>query len=106
MSTVQSIIDAQPTIVIVSEYEVDRCYGGPEEGGWWFYRSHFVRLVTPRNVDRATAFAIARRKNKAQRDYLDSLSFYERRAEDKITFCVERKPRYKDNSKDPRPHYC
>jgi hypothetical protein len=22
--------------VLVGVYHVDRCYGGPEEGGWWF----------------------------------------------------------------------
>lgn len=23
-------------MVFVNVYEVDRCYGGPEEGGWWY----------------------------------------------------------------------
>ena len=30
----------------VNVYEVDRCYGGPEEGGWWFdigtVKEHFI----------------------------------------------------------------
>lgn len=29
---------------IVAFYEVDRAYGGPEEGGWWFDTGELVRL--------------------------------------------------------------
>lgn len=27
-----------PKSIYVSLYEIDRCYGGPEEGGWWYDR--------------------------------------------------------------------
>jgi hypothetical protein len=30
------LIQSQPCYVSV--YRVDRCYGGPEEGGWWYKR--------------------------------------------------------------------
>ena len=29
----------------VNEYEVDRAYGGPEEGGWWYNTGEFKRCV-------------------------------------------------------------
>lgn len=91
--------------MFVSEYLVTEHYGGPEEGGWHYYRRHFKRLITPRHVDLATARAIAVRKNGEQRAYLDTLS-YSRRYEDKISFCVESIPRTDDTSREPRPYYC
>ena len=27
----------------VNEYEVDRKYGGPEEGGWWYDTGKFIK---------------------------------------------------------------
>jgi hypothetical protein len=30
---------------IVAFYEVDREYGGPEEGGWYFSSGRFVRAI-------------------------------------------------------------
>ena len=29
---------------VVAFYAVDRAYGGPEEGGWWFDTGELVRL--------------------------------------------------------------
>ena len=29
----------------VNQYEVSRCYGGPEEGGWWFNRGEFIHCL-------------------------------------------------------------
>ena len=29
---------------VVAFYAVDRCYGGPEEGGWWYDSGELVRL--------------------------------------------------------------
>ena len=31
------------TVYYVNEYEVDRAYGGPEEGGWWYDTGRFIR---------------------------------------------------------------
>jgi hypothetical protein len=31
--------------VFVSQYSVERCYGGPEEGGWWYDWLTFDRVV-------------------------------------------------------------
>lgn len=30
---------------VVAVYLVDRCYGGPEEGGWWYDAGNLVRTV-------------------------------------------------------------
>lgn len=29
----------------VTAYEVDRCYGGPEEGGWWYDTGRVLESV-------------------------------------------------------------
>lgn len=52
---------------IVSVYMVDRGYGGPEEGGWWYDRGELVRLVRIFNNEES-AYAYARKLN----DRLDS----------------------------------
>lgn len=30
---------------VVALYEIDRAYGGAEEGGWWYDTGEFVRLL-------------------------------------------------------------
>lgn len=50
------------TTFTVAFYEIDRAYGGPEEGGWWFDTGTFVRISrTFKNRD--AAYAYARRAN-------------------------------------------
>lgn len=39
-----NILDRRPTLYFVSEYSVDRRYGGPEEGGWWYDWWDFVTV--------------------------------------------------------------
>ena len=48
---------------IVAFYEIDRSFGGPEEGGWWYDTGelHRVLKVVP-NVD--AAYALAARANR------------------------------------------
>ena len=29
----------------VNQYEVDRCFGGPEEGGWYYDRGEFLSCL-------------------------------------------------------------
>jgi hypothetical protein len=38
----------------VNVYEVERAYGGPEEGGWWFDTGHLIQS-TPCGTDYALA---------------------------------------------------
>lgn len=43
---------------VVAVYDVNRCFGGPEEGGWWYDSGELVRAVRlDRNEERAYAFA-------------------------------------------------
>lgn len=43
---------------IVALYEVDRAYGGPEEGGWFFATGELVRLLAlAPTEDRAVSLA-------------------------------------------------
>jgi hypothetical protein len=47
---------------VVAFYEIDRAYGGPEEGGWWFDCGDLVRVFAVcKSEDRA--YEIARRAN-------------------------------------------
>ncbi|MFG1250071.1 hypothetical protein [Xanthobacter flavus] len=47
---------------VIAFYEVDKAYGGPEEGGWWFDTGTLVRVfAVSRSETRANA--IARRAN-------------------------------------------
>jgi hypothetical protein len=50
------------TTFTVAFYEIDRAYGGPEEGGWWFYTGTFVRIARTFKTE-AAAYAYARRAN-------------------------------------------
>jgi hypothetical protein len=34
----------------ISVYSVDRCYGGPEEGGWWYNRQVYENVSEPITV--------------------------------------------------------
>jgi hypothetical protein len=37
----------------VTVYEIDRCYGGPEEGGWWYDAGEPIRFYVCRSHDEA-----------------------------------------------------
>jgi Zn-finger nucleic acid-binding protein len=48
---------------LIAIYEMDRAYGGPEEGGWWYDIGELRRVVaSARNED--AAYAKARRANR------------------------------------------
>jgi hypothetical protein len=45
------------TTFIVAVYKTGKAYGGPEEGGWWYYCGEHVRTVRVfKNEDSAIAF--------------------------------------------------
>ncbi|KKW90308.1 hypothetical protein [Sphingobium chungbukense] len=48
---------------LVALYEIDRAYGGPEEGGWWFDTGELVRLLALAPTE-ARAQALAERANR------------------------------------------
>lgn len=46
------------TTYTVAFYEIDRAYGGAEEGGWWYNTGHLIRLArTFKSEAKAQAFA-------------------------------------------------
>ena len=45
----------------VNTYEIDRAYGGPEEGGWWFDTGSIVKSVRCDTQDEAEAMTDRRR---------------------------------------------
>jgi hypothetical protein len=48
---------------VLAFYEIDRAYGGPEEGGWWFDTGRLERIFKVcKSKDQAYAFA--RRANR------------------------------------------
>lgn len=42
----------------VAVYEIDRAYGGPEEGGWWFDTGELVHFEIVGTSEAATARAL------------------------------------------------
>lgn len=47
---------------VLAIYEIDRAYGGPEEGGWWYDTGELVRVIATTRSE-ARAHAAARRAN-------------------------------------------
>lgn len=47
---------------VVAFYEIDRVYGGPEEGGWWYDTGALVRVFRVVRSE-VRAYSIARRAN-------------------------------------------
>ena len=48
---------------VVAVYELDRCYGGPEEGGWWYNTGDLIRILAVYK-DEQQAWAHAERFNR------------------------------------------
>ena len=59
---------------IIALYEIDRAYGGPEEGGWHFDTGELVRLLALAPTE-DRAYALAERANRL----LDRLQRHRRR---------------------------
>jgi hypothetical protein len=51
------------TRYVVALYEIDRCYGGPEEGGWWYGCGELRRVLRVAPCEDA-ACAVAARANR------------------------------------------
>lgn len=83
----------------VTEYTETQCYGGPEEGGWYYWVlevNHCQKFSSNK-----TARRVLDKKNKEYRDY--NRNNYD----DKRYFTIENKKELgkRDNSNEPRPHY-
>lgn len=51
------------TTYVLAFYEIDRAYGGPEEGGWWYDTGQLVRVWRTFKTEE-TACAVAHRANR------------------------------------------
>lgn len=49
-------------MLYLNEYETDRAYGGPEEGGWWFDTGRFIKCHGEFADDRFDEAIAARKK--------------------------------------------
>jgi hypothetical protein len=50
-NTWRNLDDTQQWFVAV--YEITQCYGGPEEGGWWYHSGELIRQTAVPNCDEA-----------------------------------------------------
>ncbi len=112
----------------VSMYSIERCYGGPEEGGWWYDWYVYVGASyheTREQADEAANKALDRTKNanresKRDRDvayanipegnspYLDTEGYIPTGWGDggELTVHVEQYPPGELAKNQERPHYC
>lgn len=90
--------------VWVNVYRVDRCYGGPEEGGWWYDVYECVESVRLPYLE-ALAFAGRKALEYHSDDCIQDPFRYIRRGW-KYEVRVEEVRALSDTSHDPRPVYC
>lgn len=90
-------------MIFISEYEVDREYGGPEEGGWWFDNHQHIRVVAiTDNEDDATY--ICQALNAKWREEKDSPDRYSMACtEPDISYLSEEE--IGSHTTHERPHY-
>lgn len=52
-----SLMDSEGNLLrwFINAYEIDRCYGGPEEGGWWFDAGEIRRSIPCKSFEEAEA---------------------------------------------------
>jgi hypothetical protein len=83
----------------VTEYTMTQCYGGPEEGGWWY---------TVYEVVKSKKYSTARTAHAEQQRQFKNWEDYNRyNYDDRRIFCVEswKDLGIEDNSNKPRPIY-
>jgi len=59
----RGVVAPEPKVFIVAVYLIDRAYGGPEEGGWYYEAGELVRQVRLFKNEEA-AMDYSRRLNK------------------------------------------
>jgi hypothetical protein len=83
----------------VTEYVDSQCYGGPEEGGWYFWVTEAVQ---------AKKFSSNRSaKRYAEEQNADYVDYNRYNYSDRHRFVIESKRELgkQDNTNEPRPHY-
>lgn len=53
--TVKSTEQGEPRLLYVNAYSVERCYGGPEEGGWWYDAGTPIASLTTQDKEEVAA---------------------------------------------------
>ena len=101
----------------VSTYKIDQCYGGPEEGGWWYDWYTLVDTLNVDNEDVAIPVRQARLGSlekakchaasipEGNSPYLDTEGYIPTgfSVETRYDIVIEEQPG--DNSTTERPHY-
>jgi len=130
MSTVSEIIMSHPEFApakpcFVSIYETNKCYGGPEEGGWFYDRTALVGSVPfPTRLAAEAYLAEAESKASAlqaeandgfKRAYLmrygnaaeveDDFCVGEVASADEYEVIIEEVQGERDNTREPIPHW-
>lgn len=98
----------------VSQYSDTHHYGGPEEGGWWYWKTEYIKSIGPYNREIAEIVRSDLNDGKLP-DPVDWRNFPERDedimrgmlAHRETEFILEREngKGQRDNTKDPPPHY-
>jgi len=117
--------------VYVSVYRRHQCYGGPEEGGWWYDRNEFIGAVEFQDRESAEKWlAVAKhgienrnREEAPERyramanlpdpdkeplpDFPDCEGYIPQGWDDggELYITIEESRGEQDNSNEPRPHY-
>jgi hypothetical protein len=87
----------------VSQYVVDRCYGGPEEGGWYYDWEDFQSVVAE-FTDEAEAYSYARACNGFIREQFGEPDRFSVIGSPDVVCYVESEIGEHQTTK--RPHYC
>ena len=70
-------VDGQQFTHFVHKYEVGLCYGGPEEGGWWYDAGTPVEAWVPVGfMDEDQAYDYCRAMNEAEHERADAEEDY------------------------------
>lgn len=131
MSAIIEAIKASPRFqpakaAFVSVYRTQRCYGGPEEGGWWHdrtilegsipfasmeaaeeYLAHAERVISEKNADEHPERVAAMANLPDEDTWSSSEGFIPSGWSDggELFVHIEDARGSLDNSKEPRPHY-
>jgi len=87
----------------VSQYVVDRCYGGPEEGGWYYDWEDFQAVVAEFS-DKEEAFSYARACNDFNREQFGEPNRWSVVGSPDVACYVEET--IGEFQTTERPHYC
>lgn len=86
----------------VNAYEITQAYGGPEEGGWWYYVHEPIESIRVTNPMQAQVAALYL-KRKHGEDYADRRECTSAAGGEDLQICIEHFEA--EFSPTERPHY-